>query len=199
MSLVNITQLINGLKSSEVALIRSYFRTIVGQRGTNKRLELFDLIKTKKRLTDTEAAALLYNKSPNITYRQLLVRLRDDILKVLLLQDSNVKFNSKIAQAELDSRRMITEGFILISRGITKEGVNVLKRAEKIASEFELFSESIMANELLLGEFTFIKGVKEYEKYKSKIDVQLRNLEAHLKAKTYYHKIIAPSLFKLKD
>lgn len=199
MSLVNISQLISGLRSSEVALVRNYYKTTVGKRGLNKRLELFNIIKSKKGLDDSEVAFLLYKKRPNITYRQLLVRLRDDILKILLLQDSSVKFNSKIAQAELDSRRMITEGFILISRGITKEGINVLKRAEKIASEFELYNESITANELLLDAHIMLKGEKIYNIYKTKIDIQVHNLQAHLKAKTYYHKIIAPSLFKLKD
>jgi tetratricopeptide (TPR) repeat protein len=199
MGLSNISQLIHGLKSSEVALIRRHYKSIIEKRGIVKRLELFNIIKTNKERDDISVCQKLYKKNPDGTYRLLLVKLRDDILKLLLLQDSAVKFNSKIAQAEFDSRRMITEGFILISRGITKEGISILKRAEKIASEYELFNESIMANELLLEVFTLPKGEVAYSLYKNKINIQLKNLEAHLKAKTYYHKIISPSLFKLKD
>ncbi len=199
MGVYNLTELIHGLKVGETQLIRNYYKSVPKLKDNTKRLKLFELIKKNKFMSDAEACKELYNAPLNNTFSQLKKRLRDDILNILLLQDSKSRFNTPYARAEFDTRRKIIEGDILISRGITKEGIKTLKDALKIAEQYELYNESIMGFSLLLESLTLIKGEKAYINYKSEIEKNLRNLEAHLKAKTYYHKIIAPSLFKLKD
>jgi hypothetical protein len=199
MALSNLTQLIHGLKAGEVQLIRNYYNSMVTLKDATKRLQLFDIIKSDKKATDEFASQKLYKCKPNSAYSQLKRRLKEDMLNILLLQDSKRRYNTPFARAEFDVRRMIIEGDILLSRGITKEGINTLNKASVIADEYELYNESILINELLLGELSFIKGAKGYDKYKDKISKSLLLLEANLKAKTYYHKIIVPHLFKLSD
>lgn len=200
MSISNLTQLIHGLKSGEVLLLRNYYKSMITLKDTTKRLNLFNLIKSKRYIiSEEDACKAIYNAKPNSAFGHLKRRLRTDILSILLLQDSKRRFNAKNAQAEFDVRRKIIEGDILISRGITKEGISILQEAAKTAKEYELFNESLQASELLFVEFLFKKGIREYENFKKEISDNINKLTLRIKAKDYYHKILAPHLFNLSN
>jgi hypothetical protein len=199
MALSNLTQLIHGLKTGEVQLIRNYYSSMVTLKDATKRLQLFDIIKSDKKATDELASQKLYKCKPNSAYSQLKRRLKEDVLNILLLQDSKRRYNTPFARAEFDTRRMIIEGDILISRGLSLEGVKLLKDASFLAESYELFNELIMANELLLGHFPAYKSAKQYNAYLSKIKLGKSNLEKCLYAKECYHKVLIPNLFKLNQ
>jgi tetratricopeptide (TPR) repeat protein len=191
-----LTPLILSLKPGEVQLVRYYYKMQITNEVVKRHL-LFDLIKNRQVKSDEEACKIIYNKKPNAAYSQLKKRLKTDILNILLLQDSKSRFNTPFARAEFDARRMIIEGDILISRGISKEGVKILEKAAEIAVEYELFNEYSLANDILLSHLSYKNGVKEYEKYHGKIKNSLSSLEKFLKSKDYYHKILVPNIFNL--
>jgi tetratricopeptide (TPR) repeat protein len=191
-----LTPLIQSLKPGEVQLVRYYYKMQITNEVVKRHL-LFDLIKNKQVNTDEDACRIIYNKKPNAAYSQLKKRLKNDILNMLLLQDSKSRFNTPFARAEFDARRMIIEGDMLISRGISKEGVKILQKAAEISKEFELFNEYSLANDILLSHLSIKNGVKEYEKYHGKIKLSLHSLEKFIKSKDYYHKILVPNIFNL--
>jgi hypothetical protein len=199
MGLSNLTQLVHGLKSGEVQLIRNYYKAMVTLNDASKRLQLFDLIKANKKINDEACAQKIYRGSPNDAYSQLKKRLKDDILNILLLQDSKRRFNSKSAQVEFDVRRMIIAGDILVSRGLTKEGISTLQKANKLAIEFELYNEIVSCSEILISHLATKSGLNEYNKNKTLIDNAIETNRKLLIAKDYYYKVGIPALFKLNE
>lgn len=191
-----LTQLIQSLKPGEVQLIRAYYKAQSTQEILKKHL-LFDLIKNKQVKTDEEACRIIYNKKPHAAYSLLKKRLKDDILNILLLQNSKYRFVTPFAQAEFDARRMIITGDILISRGNSLEGVKTLKQALMIAEKFELFNEIILLSDILLMHLTYKQGIKEYHKYREIINNYIDRLIRYSRSKDYYFKIAAPTLFNL--
>jgi len=191
-----LTPLIQSLKPGEVQLVRYYYKMQITNEVVKRHL-LFDLIKNKQVKTDEDACKIIYNKKPNAAYSQLKARLKNDILNILLLQDSKSRFNTPFAQAEFDVRRMIIEGDILVSRGISAEGVKILQKASSIAEDYELFNEHSLSNDILLSHLSIKNGLAEYEKYQVKIKSSLNSLQRFLKSKDYYHKILVPNIFNL--
>lgn len=199
MALSNLTQLVHGLKSGEVQLIRNYYKSMVTLKDASKRLLLFDLIKSDKKATDDYLAQKIYRTKSNSAYSQLKKRLKDDILNILLLQDGRRRFNSKSAQTEFDVKRLLIGGDILVSRGLTKEGVTALQKARKKAIEFELYNEIVSSSEILISHLATKTGINEYKRNKKIIDEAVENNRKLLIAKDYYYKIGIPALFKLNE
>jgi hypothetical protein len=195
----NLTQLIHGLKTGEVQLIRNYYSSMVTLKDATKRLQLFDIIKSDKKATDEFASQKLYKCKPNSAYSQLKRRLKEDILNILLLQDSKRRFNSKSAQAEFDVRRLLIAGDILVSRGLTNEGVATLYKARKMAIEYELYNEIVSCCEVLISHLATKSGAKDYYENKKIIDVAIETNKKLLIAKDYYYKVGIPTLFKLNE
>jgi tetratricopeptide (TPR) repeat protein len=193
-----LTPLIHSLKPGEVQLVRTYYKMQITNEVVKRHL-LFDLIKNNQVKTDEDACRIIYNKKPHAAFSQLKTRLKNDILNMLLLQDSSSRFVTPFAQAEFDARRHIITGDILISRGISNEGEKVLLKAEKIADEFELYSEVALANDILLSHLSVKRGIKEYERIQKKINQSIDKLQRLIKSKDYYHKILVPNLFNLKN
>ncbi len=194
----NLTHIISSLKSGEIKMVRKYYKYMVEVRDADKRQKLFELAKRNPSIDDEEACKILYNKGLHSGFSQLKKRLKQDILNILLLQDSSRRFNTPYAQAEFDVRRMIIEGDILISRGISDEGVRLLEKAVSISNQYELYSENITANEILLTHLSFKKGIKEYDRINRKILEAIELQRSLSNAKDYYHKILVPHLFKIK-
>jgi tetratricopeptide (TPR) repeat protein len=194
-----LTALIHSLKAGEVHLVRLYYKMQVTSEVLKRHL-LFDLIKNKQVKTDEEACKIIYNKKiPYPAYSQLKKRLKSDILNILLLQDSKSRFVTPYAQAEFDVRRMVMIGDMLITRGITNEGIKVLQKAAKLSEEYELYSENIVVNDLLVGEVFSKSEIKNYHLLQDKISKSALKLNAIIKAKDYYNKIRVPTLFKLNE
>lgn len=198
MSISHLTPLLLGLKKGEVLMLLNYYRSMATRNESQKRLILLEFIIKNPEASDVEACQKLYGSKPHSAYSQLKKRLREDAMNILLLQDSKSRFNSPFAQAEFEVRRKIIEGDILISRGISQEGIAILNEAVQKAEKFELFAEQIMANELLMSHFTAYKNIKLYQKYQDKITQAQQNLSYLLQAKNDYHKILIPHLFKLE-
>ena len=77
----NLIQLVEKLNKSEVRLIRSLLE-VQSLNQKSHRLELFNLIHSKKVKTNFEAALEIYHKKPNAVYYNLKSRLKNDIINI---------------------------------------------------------------------------------------------------------------------
>src|SRR5690606_21694098 len=95
----NLTHIISSLKSGEIKMVRKYYKYMVEVRDADKRQKLFELAKRNPSIDDVEACKILYNKGLHSGFSQLKKRLKQDILNILLLQDSSRRFNTPYARA----------------------------------------------------------------------------------------------------
>lgn len=195
----NLTLIVHSLKKGEILFIRNYYKFMIRQLDNGKKLALFNLIKTNNEITDEIAAKTIFNTKPSSAYSHLKRRLKEDILNLLLTQDSKRRFVTPDAQAEFDARRLIIQGDLLISRGITNEGIKTLEKAVLLSKKYELFHENVIANDILLMHLSIKNGIKTYNQLHGIIFENGQNALNLAKAKNYYNKILSPHLFKLND
>lgn len=191
----SLTQIIGVLKPGEVRLIRNYYK-VQSNGEVQKRLTLFDLIRSGKVGSDQEAAAAIYDSAPSSAYSHLKARLQKDILSLLLLQEGSKRYETKYAQAIFDCRRMIIEGQMLIERGAYNMGVEVLTKAAALADKYEFYLEDVTINDILRTHLGVKKGIKAYNKYDKEIRQKVEKMEKLLQAKDYYHRMLVPNLFQ---
>ena len=191
-----LTQIVKSLKPGEVRLIRNFYK-VQSNGEVKQRLALFDLVKNGKVKTDRDASTAIYKCEPNSAFSHLKTRLQQDVLNLLLLQDSSKRYDSGFARATFDVRRMLIEGQLLIGRGAYNAGVDILQKAGALSTKYELYNENIAINDLLRGHLGVKKGVKDYEKYDAVIKSSIVGLDNLLKAKDYYLRILVPNLFQL--
>ncbi len=183
-----MTQIVRVLKPGEIRLIRNFYK-VQPNGEVKRRLELFELVKSGKVSTDVEAAKAIYKSEPNSAYSHLKNRLQKDILNILLLKEGSKKYETKYAQAVFDCRRMLIEGQILIERGAYRAGEAVLLKANELATEYELFAEILLINDLLRTTVGIRKGEQAYLAFESEIGNSLNKLGKYLVVKDYYYRL----------
>ena len=123
----SLQSLVKILRPSEKRLLLHYY-----SRNTNAeeklRLKLFKLVDSGVE-SDVEAKVLLKNSSGPSAYSHLKSRLKDDILNVLLTQDTSKRLAQGNRSAELDCRKKVAQSHLLLLRGARIEGINVLTKA----------------------------------------------------------------------
>ena len=143
--------LIKVLRPSEKRLLLHYY-----SRNSNAeekmRLKLFKLVITGV-TTDEEARRLLNSKGGSYSYSHLKSRLKNDILNILLMQDTSKRSAQANRAAELDCRKKVAQSHILWLRGAQIEGTKVLNEALSAADKYELFAERLQINHLIRERF----------------------------------------------
>lgn len=99
--------------------------------------------------SDEEARSKLNSQGGASAYSHLKARLKNDILNVLLMQETDKRFAQQNRSAELDCRKKVAQSHLLILRGARIEGMNVLNKAILTADRYELFAERLQINHLL--------------------------------------------------
>lgn len=190
-----LTEIVKNINSGEIRLIRKFYK--IGEENDNlKRLELFNLINKGKVSTNEEAIKKLYNSSKvDSKFSHLKTRLKNDILNIILYHEGERKYITPFRQATFDCRKLILKSDILLSRGANKAGLNLLNKAEQIASKYELPAEQVVISDMLRSHLGIRKGMHEYEKYKLNIDKQLNLLNDIFEAKDLYNHILLPNIF----
>lgn len=144
----NLAALVKSLSPGERTLIKHFYK--LREFGEyRKRGLLLNHLQSTKFKTEKELAQAVGYKTVNTSYHNLKSRLKSDITSILLLQEPSAKFNTPYAQAVFNCRRAILTGEIILNRGIYNEGINLLKKASKIAEKFELFAEQIIIDDTL--------------------------------------------------
>jgi len=77
-------------------------------------------------------------------YSHLKTRLREDILNVLLMQESPKRIVQANRAAVFECWKKMAQVYVLIFRGAKSEGARILKSASLLANKYELFAERVM-------------------------------------------------------
>ncbi len=171
--------LVNILRPSEKRLLLHHF-----SRSTNAeskmRMKLFRLIDAGKATSDSEAKKGLQSKSTASAYSHLKRRLKDDILNILLMQDTSKRFAQPNRAAELDCRKKVAQSHLLLLRGAQVEGMKVLESALDSAIKYELLAEKLQIHHLLREKFLGTRSSDELINLNKTIQKDLKSYEALL-------------------
>ncbi|MGB3469064.1 MAG: hypothetical protein WBA74_27510, partial [Cyclobacteriaceae bacterium] len=157
----NLCDLINSFTNEEAELIVKHY--LLKRNSYSKRLKLFNMIRHEDITDDCTAANRLYQKKPNAAFSQLKKRLKEDVLDLMLvfnLQDDQL---NGYFEAEMLASKQILQGKILISRGLTGTGMILIKKAFKLAGEYEAFEVQTLAYEALKNYSDSIPQTGEFQ------------------------------------
>jgi len=190
-----LRQIYNSLTSSEKRFVRNYYKNDPDK----KRLRLFQLLEEGIEISDEDAMKEIYGEISKTAFSHLKSRLKKDIMSVLLFQEGDKQSAAPYRQAEIDCRRLLIEGDLLLKRGVYKTAVKTLKKAKKLADQYELTAEAIIIEDLLRTHIGFKKGLKEFNEYSKELHSKFSLMEEILEAKEVYNKIGLGSTFKKNE
>lgn len=187
--------LVKILRRGEKRLLRHLYSAVTNGEDP-LRLELFNLVESGKVKTD-EAALLALGKSQSASaFSHLKTRLREDILNVLLLQESPKRIAQANRAATFECRKKLAQAYVLISRGAFQEGIEVLKFAQTIAERFELVAEIVLMNHLIREAVHLVKDARQLHRVNSDINNNVEKWRDILRAEELALVMTAPNLFK---
>lgn len=187
----NLSALINSLSPGEDKLIRHFYK-LRDFGEYRKRVQLFDLVVEAKARDEISLAKLMGYTSANASYHNLKSRLKSDIVCILLMQESSSKFSTPYAQAAFSCRRALLTGEILLSRGVYAEGINLLRKASRVAAKFELYAERIIAEDSLRNHHAGSNASDELNLGTEAIESNYRLLGNMMQAKKKLYEITFP-------
>ena len=196
-----IINLVKNMQTGEIKLLR-HFHRLQNNNDKKKNLLFENALKWKNCKTleniDEKAIFLIYGKKSKSdkTFEKLKCRLKTDILNILLLQESSVKFRSKYEMAIFDCRRLTLQGDILLGRGLYQEGTTLLKKASALAQKNELYAELVQIDNICNSNNILKEEENDFIEYHSKIKAATLLMEKLLFAKNCYNELIANNLFK---
>lgn len=129
------------------------------------------------------------------TFVHLKQRVKNDLMTILMLQDTERHSRSAYRQAEIESRKLILQGDILLKKGIYLPAIKALEKASKLAEKYELVNEKLQVDDLLRTHLGFKKGEKVYHSYDKSVEKSLLLLQALMETRTLYHSVLLPNMF----
>lgn len=187
------------LHNSDIRFIRRFYAAGEDSGFEEKRrLDLFEQILRKERLENEDCCKLIYGSAKSLAaFKKLKYRLKKDLFNILLVRDgpSEEQQVQAFRQAEVECRRMLLQGDLLLKRGAIDLGIKVIEKAHGIAEKNELLAEGILLGDILRTHKGYKKGIKVYEKYTEDIHKQLRLFKSVLEAKELNYRILLPHIF----
>ena len=174
----SLKSLVGVLRPSEKRLLLHYY-----SRNSNAqeklRLKLYKIIEAG--IEDDEHAKVALGSAGGASaYSHLKARLKEDILNVLLTQETSKRFAQANRAAELDCRKKVAQSHLLLLRGAQVEGMKVLNKALKTADRFELLAERLQINHLLREKFLGAGSSAELTRLNDAISKDVKLYEALL-------------------
>jgi len=186
--------IIKVLRKGEKRLLRHLYAA--NTNGEDRlRLQLFDLIESGQVKNDKQALKVLGRNHTSSAFAHLKTRLREDILNVLLLQESSKRIAQANRAAAFECRKKLTQAYVLIFRGAFNEGVELLKSAQIIAEKFELVAEIVLMNHLVREVVHLIKDVKQLHQVNNAINDNLEKWKDILRSEELSLAMTMPHLF----
>lgn len=186
----NLIPLVKSLKKSEISFIQHYYKNDTDK----KRLKLFNWVLEEKVTTDEVAAEKLYGGKCS-AYSHLKTRLINDLMNLLLFEEGTRQSQSERFQNEAEVLRKILIGKILLVRKIDNLGVKQLREAIDTANEFELYTEKIIAKDILSLKLGNTYGIESYNETLSGLENDLNVLQNLFLAKQLYYGVALPNSF----
>lgn len=178
---------------------RSLLRHMYG-RSTNSedklRLRLFNLITSVNELSDSQAIEGIGHKGGRSAFSHLKKRLREDMLNVLLLQESEKRFGESFRVAAFDCRKKLAQAYILMFRGEYSEGLALLRRAAQIARTFELPLERAQTDLLIRETLHTLRDRVHLDEINAEIREDLELAISMNRAEELSLVLSAPQFFK---
>ncbi|MDQ3110660.1 MAG: hypothetical protein M3R17_12270 [Bacteroidota bacterium] len=194
----SLLTIVNNLSPGELKLVQHFYK-LKNFGECRKRVQLLEIILKQKISDNNEAAKLLGYTANASSFKHLKTRLKSDILCMLLMQECSTKFNTPYAQAMFDCRRFLMQGEILMTRGVYGEALDLLGKASKIATRFELFSEGLQIEDLRRNHIASRGNMKDFEEACSAIEENYVRLGKVITAKRYHYEITTPSLHRVNS
>jgi hypothetical protein len=183
------------LRKGEKRLLRHlYSATTNGE--DRLRLELFNLIDSGRVQTDEDAWNALGRAHGKSAYSHLKSRLRDDLLNVLLLQESAKRIPQANRAAAFECRKKLAQAYVLIPRGAFQEGVEILKSAKAQAVKYELVAEHILIDQLVREMVHLIKDVRQLHELNETINRNMSVWSDILRSEEISLVMTLPHLYK---
>ena len=132
-----IKTLLNNYRPKEISFIKEYYnsRNGVGK----KKLKLINLILNKKCTSNSTASKVIYNKTPDSSLSQLKKRLKEDLLNFYTLFSFEDHSHDEKDNVELKCLLLITQSNILVKRGLIDVGIEMLRKANDLANQYEIY------------------------------------------------------------
>lgn len=185
-----LPRIINCLKSKEIQSIKSFLK----EGNENKKLQLFNLMLEGHGVLDKTVVSGLSKGKHNSTLCQLKKRLKQDILNILIKSSfSDIKEES--LRVELECHKRLLLGKILIYRGLTAEGLEVLEKAAELAEKFELHTIKLSCDDVLRTFRSRRMFGTQGQVYSDQINHSVESIRNILQAKAINYPFISSRTF----
>lgn len=190
----SIYSILNVLRKGEIELIKHYYSRPVN--AENKmRLSLLEIALRNEDLSNAAVMQELNKAMSNSAFSHLKRRLKKDMLNALLWQESEKRFSESFLAGEFECSKNISQAYVLLLRGNTREGLSLLSNARKLAERFELITHRITINQLIRSHYNSLKNGKELKLLNEQMLKDLENLSRLNYAEENTLVLAVPQLF----
>jgi hypothetical protein len=173
--------LVKSLNKREIALIRGVYSSRLNSEE-KWRLKLFEYLIQSKKVDENGLKADLGYKGSKSAFSHLKTRFRNDVLNVIMLQESNKKFRSPMNSASFEVKKKMAFSELLYRRGLTDLGDQVIKEGVEISKKYEFFVENYVLIETQRISQGVTKGQKVIDKFNLEVVEVVKVVEANSKA-----------------
>jgi tetratricopeptide (TPR) repeat protein len=150
------------LKNHEIRQIRNYLNASAFE--FEKVGKLFELVTRYKDKDEVFFSQKLYSRDPDNTFRVTKSRLKRILEDVILNDKSVTDYDTAYVNAQLQGKKRLLQGEILLGRGAYKASKNLLLQVVANSRKFALHNELFWAEMLLHRSQSINLSVKEFEK-----------------------------------
>ena len=140
------------------------------------RLALFNLLDAHGVTSDDEAKERLKFTSTASAFSHLKRRLKDDLLSVFLIKESNKRIAQGNRAAQFECLKKLTQAYVLLFRGAKEESSLILENVRILTVRYELVAERIQMLHLLRENFIGVGSSSSFLKLNEEI---ARDMEAY--------------------
>lgn len=181
-----LTGLIAGLNKREIKLVR-WLYTSSGNSEEKLRLQIFDYILKNKKAEEQEIKIKISYRGSRSAFSHLKRRIRNDILNVILLQESNKKFRAPMFTASFEVKKKMAFAELLYRRGLLDLGDNLIDEGVKMAKNFELIAEQYILTDFQRITQGITKGNKIIGKANNEIEEIVEAISANSKVVNLFY------------
>lgn len=151
--------------------------------------KLFELVMRHEEKEEAFYAQKLYGTQPNNTFRVTKSRLKRMLENVLLNDKSLSGYDSESINIQLQCRKKLLQGKILLGRGAYLGSKNLLLQVIASAQKYDLYTELFEAELLLYRYYGIRDSVKEFEKRTDKLLAENQQQALINEALILYHSV----------
>ena len=157
-----IYDIVKKLKKQEIRHIRHVIKHASFE--YEKMGKLFELVTRYEEREESFYSQKLYGKEPDNTFRVTKSRLKRMLENVVLNDKSLTGYSSESINAQLQAKKKLLQGEILMGRGAYEASKNLLLQVVATARKYAFHHEQFLAELLLYRNHSVRTSAKEFEK-----------------------------------